>query len=294
MSEQLSPRFEPTDYALIDFGQGRKLESFGDFLLDRPSPPADSARRANPAAWSADRLEYQRVGSTAGDWKSRRQFPPMWGVRVGPIRLRIKPTQFGHVGFFPEHLRHWGWLQAIQQGSHRPLRILHLFAYTGATTLFLATTGAEVTHVDAARNVVNWARQNGSDSGLEKAAIRWINDDARKFVRRELKRGARYDGVILDPPNYGHGAQGQVWRIEKHLPPLLKGLRELVAGPQGFWLLTCHSPGFDATRLRHCLTHEAELSPEGELESGPMTLTTADGRALPSGYFARWTNLPLG
>ncbi|MEX1042742.1 MAG: class I SAM-dependent methyltransferase [Pirellulaceae bacterium] len=293
ISELKSPVSRPMEYALVDFGQGRKLERFGDFLLDRPSPPADFTPIGDPQAWEEHRVIYQRTDSTEGNWESPADLPPQWGIQVEGIHLRIKPTRFGHVGFFPEHLTHWPWLARLQQSVDRPLKVLHLFAYTGSTTLALARMGAEITHVDSAKNVVSWARQNATNSSLDQAPIRWLHEDARKFIRRELKREATYDGVILDPPTYGHGTKGEVWRIEKHLPRMLADLRKLVVPRNAFWLLTCHSPGFEAQKLRSCLTDDASLPRSGNLESGPMQLTTPAGRALPSGYFARWTDLPV-
>ena len=168
------------------------------------------------------------------------------------------------------------------------LKLLNLFAYTGGSTLAAAAAGAEVVHVDAAKNIVAWARRNAELSGLADAPIRWIAEDAMKFVKRELKRGNRYDAVILDPPSYGHGPRGEVWRLSKHLPRLLSLCAELTAGRLQFMLLTCHTPGYDAELLSEMLTEHFFASPVGWMRGKPLSIRAADGRELPSGVVVRW------
>jgi 23S rRNA (cytosine1962-C5)-methyltransferase len=214
------------------------------------------------------------------------------------------------VGLFPEQAENWDWIAeqvrtAREKGDSPhlceapfgpfrqmgtvpffPLRLLNLFAYTGASTLAAAAAGAEVTHVDAARNMVAWARRNAASSGLTGAPIRWLVEDAAKFVRRELRRGSRYDAVILDPPSYGHGPHGEVWRLSQHLARLLELCGRLTGPEPQFMLLTCHTPGFSASRLRE-LVVEA-LGQSGRIAAGPLVLRTADGRELPGGAMLRW------
>ena len=195
------------------------------------------------------------------------------------------------MGLFPEQAENWEWileqcrLSVSQRPAERP-KILNLFAYTGGSTLAAAAAGAEVVHVDAAKNVVAWARRNAELSGLADAPVRWIAEDAVKFVKRELRRGNRYDAVILDPPSYGHGPRGEVWRLAKHLPRLLSLCGELTAGRLQFMLLTCHTPGYDAAALREMLLEA--VGGEGTAAARQLTLRSAAGRELPSGVAVRW------
>jgi 23S rRNA (cytosine1962-C5)-methyltransferase len=205
--------------------------------------------------------------------------------------MELRLTPFGHVGVFPEQAENWDWIaRKVAEGGiaeGRPLKALNLFAYTGGATLAAAAAGAEVTHIDAARNTVAWARKNAELSRLAEAPIRWITEDARKFVARELRRGSAYDAVILDPPTYGHGAKGEAWKIDEHLPPLLAHCAQLTADRRIFFLLTSHSPGYGATELTQFLSQAGIATPD-QLEAFPLELTTNDGRTLPSGFAARW------
>ncbi|MEK6236360.1 MAG: class I SAM-dependent methyltransferase, partial [Planctomycetales bacterium] len=223
--------FPPDQYQLLDFGNGRKLERFGPLVLDRPAPSADGCSREAPSLWRSADLRYDRESGTQGRWSGRTELGDDWTIEHPPFALRLIPNEFGHVGVFPEQAENWDWIanRSRQAGSAdgSPLKILHLFAYTGAATLAAASSNAEVVHVDGARNVVAKARRNAELSGLSGASIRWITEDAGKFVARELKRGNRYDAVILDPPSYGRGPKGQEWKIGRDLPPLLDGIAEL-------------------------------------------------------------------
>ena len=216
-------------YELLDFGDGRRLERFGPLTLDRPCPAAETFARQCPAAWQAADARFERSDENEGQWTCRRELPPRWEIALGRLVLELKRTEFGHLGVFPEQVENWRWLaeqlaDCPNLGGEKPsrLRVLNLFAYTGGSTLAAAAAGAEVVHVDAARNIVAWARRNAELSGLANAPIHWIADDALKFVTRELRRGRRYDAVILDPPSYGHGPHGEVWRLAQHLPQLLE------------------------------------------------------------------------
>jgi 23S rRNA (cytosine1962-C5)-methyltransferase len=205
------------------------------------------------------------------------------------LQFELKRTEFGHVGMFPEQAENWRWIaeEIRNQQGHVP-RVLNLFAYTGGSTLAAARAGAEVVHVDAAKNVVGWARRNAELSGLADASIRWIAEDAVKFVERELKRGNRYDAVILDPPSYGHGPRGEVWRVSKDLARLLSLCRELTAGGGRFVLLTCHTPGYEAKSLHDMMEHVGFSGSAGEIEAKALSIRACDGRELPSGSVVRW------
>jgi len=278
-------------YSLLDFGSGRKLEQFGSVVLDRYSPSAEGFRATKPKLWSQAIAKYVRRNETQGDWLDADRLPQTWQVTAGPLKFRLKTTKFGHLGLFPEQFANWQWLTQTCQASPRPLKVLNLFAYTGGSSLACALGGAEVTHVDAAANVVKWARTNAELSGLSDAPIRWIAEDARKFVKREIKRGNTYDGVILDPPSYGHGSKGEVWRIDKHLPLLMGYLNELLAEDPKLVLLTCHSPGYEDDTLRRMLDEAFPAVTAKQIESGPLTIPDQNGRRLPSGYYASFANV---
>lgn len=279
-----------TCYELLDFGRGRKLERFGEILLDRPSPAAEQAVVQSPALWNAAHARFDRSRGT-GNWTQRRPLPAQWPIRVPvgsrSIQLQLKPTPFGHVGFFPEQTGNWAWLHENIAAPPSTVRVLNLFGYTGGATLTCAAAGAEVVHVDAAKNVVHWARHNAELSSLAQAPVRWIADDARRFVQRELRRGREYHGVILDPPTYGHGTQGESWKLERDLPPLLRDCLTLAAGARFFVLLTCHAPGFGPMRLRDLFTGCVNDRGAWKIELLDLQLATSDGRELQSGYGIR-------
>jgi 23S rRNA (cytosine1962-C5)-methyltransferase len=309
--------FETTQYQLLDFGAGRRLERFGEVLLDRPCPAAELLPQAAPELWAAADARFQRLEADEGQWTLQGNPPRNWTVayrmsRVPPpsgagsdhpasdglpasdlaagLTFALKRTDFGHVGLFPEQAENWEWIaDQVRRSSaaSNAWKILNLFAYTGGSTLAAAAAGARVTHVDAARNIIAWARQNAELSGLAAAPIRWICEDAVKFVEREVRRGNLYDAVILDPPSYGHGPHGEVWRMAEDLPRLLELCSALTPRPR-FVLLSCHTPGFTAERVRELLA--AAFGPlHGGCDAFPLTLTASTGKMLPSGVAGRWT-----
>ncbi len=282
--------FTTDQYELLDFGDGRRLERFGDVTLDRPCPAAEGIVRADLAAWPRADARFDRGDAQEGQWTCRRTLPQTWTIAHGPLVLELKRTAFGHLGVFPEQAANWQWI-AEQIGQSRPIRVLNLFAYTGGSTLAAAVAGAEVAHVDAARNIVAWARRNAAHSGLADAPVRWIAEDAVKFVKRELRRGNRYDAVILDPPSYGHGTHGEVWRLAGHLPRLLELCAQLTGPQRRFMLLTCHTPEFEPARLARLMTDALDSATEhggrDVIDTRPLTIRAATGRELPSGVAVR-------
>ena len=286
------------EYELLDFGDGRKLERFGSIVLDRPSPAAEGLRKSQRELWSTATALFE--GRTSeGVWipLSEKWMPGdriFEYDRVASFRLSLDALSSGQVGVFPEQRENWDWIAKQVRRSQPPaeaggsLRVLNLFAYTGASTLAAAAAGAEVVHVDAARSVVDRARQNAAISGLAERPIRWIVEDAMKFCRREVKRGNKYDAVILDPPTYGHGPKGEPWKIGEHLLPLLELCGELTSGNRAFVLVTCHSPGIGPAELSAYLSEGIFGHCGQPPKSGELFLETADGRRLPSGAFARW------
>ncbi len=286
--------FASHDYQLLDFGAGRRLEQFGPITLDRPCAAAEAFERADPDAWAHADARFDGRDEERGQWTCRRELPERWTIAFDALRFELKRTVFGHLGLFAEQAENWDWIARqcrlpASPGPGERTKILNLFAYTGGSTLAAAAAGAEVTHVDAARNIVAWARRNAELSGLADAPVRWITEDATRFVQRELKRGNRYDAVILDPPSFGHGPHGEVWQLSKHLPRLLAMCGELTAGRRGFLLLTCHTPGYGAEELSEMTKEHFLESPAGSMQGKPLSIRAADGRQLPSGVVVRWT-----
>lgn len=275
-------------YVLLDVGGGARLERFGPRVTDRPHPGALGPRR-EPEAWRAADLRFDRERGWTGDDAA---LAP-WSLDVDDLTLELKATDAGQVGLFPEHTAMLPWLRervVATVGGARDARtpsVLHLFAYTGLATLAVAAAGSNVTHVDASRPTVAWARRNAERSGLDDRPIRWIVDDAVGYAEREVRRGHRYAGIVLDPPSYGHGPGTRAWRLGEDLPGLLETADRLLE-QDGFLLLTAHTPGFDGDRLAMLVGRALGRSP-AQLDSGELELTTPDGRRLELGAFARST-----
>ena len=279
-------------YSLLDSGIGRKLERFGRYVLVRPCAQALWQPQLPPEAWLAadatfDREEGQR-------WLNRDHLPEQWIIEVEGVRFRLSGTDFGHLGIFPEQRDEWRWLRemlraaAAQRQGGPKLRVLNLFAYSGGATLAAGHEGAEVCHLDASAGMVQWARENATLNNLQAAPIRWIVDDAHKFLAREIKRGRRYDAIILDPPSFGRGAQGEVYKIERDLPHTLELCRTLLSDTPLLLMLSAHTPGITPTVLQHMLQDALGKLP-GRFHNGEMLLTGAeDVRPVPNGCYVRW------
>ncbi len=282
-------------YALLDFGDSRRLDRFGTVILDRPAPGAADVPVLDPSAWTT---AHARFGRAAGaddlaGWEPADALPSTWQVVVGGLRLELRPTPAGQVGLFPEHaeLAAWAAECADLAGARlgRPPEVLNLFAYTGLVTLALARAGARVVHVDASRPAVAWARRNATGAGLGDAPIRWIVEDARAFVAREGRRGRRYDGVVLDPPTYGHApGGGPAWRIETDLGDLLAGCAALTGPAPAFFLLTAHTTGLATGELRAAVHASYGATLERGAEAIALGSRRPDGRQLPAGIALRW------
>ena len=275
-------------HELIDAGGGRRLERFGELVLDRPAPMVEEAPR-DPAAWSSADLRFDRyVG-----WTSVADTEPQpWVVDDGDLRFELRPTDTGQVGLFPEQAPNRAWVRAAIAdavrigGADAPPAVLNLFAYTGAMSLAAAAAGATVAHVDGSRPAVAWARRNAELSGLADRPVRWIVDDAEAFVARELRRERRYDAVVLDPPSYGHGAGGRPWRLEERLGDLLGACAAAAGTDPAFAVLTAHTPGFGPDRLATELASAFRRRP-GDIEMGELGLQARSGARLRLGAFAR-------
>lgn len=280
--------FDHDQYSLLDFGAGRKLERWGPVVLDRPAPAATPPVRY-PARWTAATGRFERLPGAQGTWRSDGLLPASWQIRHASTVLELRPSRSGAVGIFPEQAPNWDWIAAQVQGANQPLQVLNLFAYTGGSTLAAAAAGAAVVHVDAARTAVDWARRNASLSRLAAAPIRWLVDDVRKFVARELRRGRSYHAVILDPPTYGHGPGAPAWEVQTHLPDLLAACGELTRRQRAFMLLTCHTPQLSASGLASLLADAACGGQMRHITTDQLLLRTEDGRVLPSGCAVFWS-----
>jgi 23S rRNA (cytosine1962-C5)-methyltransferase len=273
------------DYALVDSGHGRKLERFGTLLLDRPEEQAMWRPRLDRSEWEkADAVFTGDVDEEgAGRWKRRTGVPEAWTCKHGALRYECRFTSFRHVGAFPEQEAHFAFMRdRLKQAGGTP-SLLNLFGYTGLASLVAAETGAEVTHVDASKKAIAWARENQALSGMENRPIRWLLDDAPKFAAREVRRGRRYDGILLDPPKFGRGPKGEVWEIFESLPETLKLCREILM-PNGFVILTAYAIRASFLSL-HRVAEEA-LGPG--VESGELALVDEGGGLLATSLFARW------
>lgn len=277
------------DYELIDSGQGRKLERFGPVTLDRPETNALWSRRLPADRWrEADaRFEVGAEGG-AGEWHFKRPVPDRWEMRYQPLGLRFYTAcrPFRHTGVFPEQAAHWTWLVERLEAARARAKVLVLFGYTGLTTLALARGGAEVVHVDASRPAMAWARDNAAASNLADQPIRWLLDDAVAFVRRERRRGNHYDGIVMDPPAFGRGPKGEIWRFNSSLPLLLEACAEILDPDPVLVLVNAYAVPASATMLRNLV---ADLVPtRGTLTAGELALAGGQ-RTLATGIFARWS-----
>ncbi|MEW6428423.1 MAG: class I SAM-dependent methyltransferase [Thermodesulfobacteriota bacterium] len=273
------------DYQLLDSGNGRKLERFGPVVLARPAAQAVWPPQ-RPELWEEAAASFDREHGL--NWHGRERLPKEWVISVDGIRMQLSPTDFGHLGLFPETREMWCWLRSrLRRRDNAPApRFLNLFAYSGGATLAAALAGAECCHVDAARGMVDWARKNADLNGLGDAPIRWIVDDVNKFLKRESRRGAAYDGVLLDPPSFGRGSKGELYKIESHLIDTLENVRAVLARRPRFVALTSHTPGFTPVVLTNIL---ATIFGRGPVECGEMLLSgDGDTLPLPSGAWARW------
>lgn len=278
------------DYQLIDSGNGRKLEQFGDFVLNRPASQAIWKPRLNDQIWSDAHVIVDRDGKRT--LLQRSKIPDSWSTMIEGILFKLSVTDFGHIGVFPEQRSNWAKLQNIvkdrvKQGDVP--NVLNLFAYSGGSTLACAKAGAKVTHLDASKGMVSWARDNAELNDLQQAPIRWMVDDVIKFCERELRRGVRYDGIILDPPTYGRGKANEVFKIEEHLPYLLELCNQLLSDKPLFILLSCHTPGFTPIVLEHLLRQAISFN-SGTFQPSEMLLEGAsdDVLSLPNGTQCFW------
>ncbi len=276
-------------YRLLDSGGYQKLEVVGPYRFVRPCPQAIWSRRLPDSEWQRYDARYERFSGGQGKWHMlSAEVQSEWPVELGGIKLLAKPTDFGHLGFFVEHKDRWTTLQSMIATAGGPFNVLNLFGYTGAASIACLVSGAEVVHVDASKTSVSWGRENAHLNEASDKPVRWIVDDARKFVQREIRRGNRYKGIILDPPSYGRGAKGEVWKIEQDLLPLLENVVSLLSDDFSFLLLSSHSNGHTPQALANLFSEYSQCVVK---ESGEMLIPESGAvRAVPSGAYALVAN----
>ena len=276
------------DYELLDCGDGEKLERWGRQILVRPDPQAIWEAPRRSSAWQNPDARYLRSNTGGGHWE-RRKLPEQWTVQYGELTFNVKPMNFKHTGLFPEQAVNWDFVMEKIRRAGRPIQVLNLFAYTGGATVACAAAGASVCHVDAANGMVAWAKENARSSGLADAPIRWIVDDCAKFVEREIRRGRRYDAIIMDPPSYGRGPSGEVWKLEQNLYPFVKLCAGVLSDDPLFVILNSYTTGLAPSVLGYILNLLVSGTYGGHTECAELGLpVTETGMALPCGATGRW------
>lgn len=274
-----------TDYELIDSGNGQRLERFGKYRLVRPDPQIIWKPRLSDNEWKNVDAVYEKTAKSTGKWTIKTQVPDKWQITYKDIALYCKLSSFKHTGIFPEQSLQWDWM--TERISQQQCSVLNLFGYTGIASLVAAVAGAKVTHVDASFPTIGWARENQAVSKLNDKPIRWILDDALSFVRREIKRGNRYDGIIMDPPIYGHGPKGEVWDFNTSFPELMEACKAVLSEKPLFMIVNAYAISSSSLMLENVLK---DYLPNGTIESGELALQESNnGRLLSTGIFARWS-----
>jgi 23S rRNA (cytosine1962-C5)-methyltransferase len=277
------------DYEVIDCSEGEKLERWGNYLLVRPDPQVIWSTPKVEKGWKKMNGHYHRSVKGGGEWEFF-NLPEQWTISYKDLTFQLKPFSFKHTGLFPEQAANWDWFSEKIKQAGRPVKVLNLFAYTGGATLAAAKAGASVTHVDASRGMVGWAKENARSSNLESASIRWIVDDCVKFVEREIRRGNHYDAVIMDPPSYGRGPKGEIWKIEDAIHPLVQLCALLLSEKPLFFLINSYTTGLAPAVLTYMISIEVKQKHGGMVQSGEIGLpVTSTGLLLPCGASGRWS-----
>ena len=281
------------DYEVISTSGGEKLERWGDYILVRPDPQVIwNTPKYNPG-WKHFNGHYHRSSKGGGEWEFK-NLPEEWSIHYDELTFNLKPFAFKHTGLFPEQAVNWDWFSSIInkeiKEKNRPVKVLNLFAYTGGATLAAAAAGAQVTHVDASKGMVQWAKENAASSGLSDAPIRWLVDDCRKFVEREIRRGNKYDGIIMDPPSYGRGSKNEVWKIEDDIFPFIQLCEQILADDALFFLVNSYTTGLQPAVLNYMISTALLKNHPGEVTADEIGLpVTESGLVLPCGASGRWT-----
>jgi len=277
------------EYELIDMANGEKLERWGDILLIRPDPQIIWREKQCPDLWSKANARYQRSKTGGGAWEYKKRLPEAWQVHYKNLTFNIKPMGFKHTGLFPEQAVNWDWMLDKIQKEKREIKVLNLFAYTGGATVACLSAGASVCHVDSSKGMTAWAKENVQSSGLADKKVRYIVDDAFKFVNREIRRGNNYDAIIMDPPSYGRGANGEVWQFEENISEFVQLCMKVLSDDPLFFLINSYTTGISARVLENILNLNFNKKYKGNITSGEIGLPMKSSRLiLPCGIFGRW------
>lgn len=276
------------DYEVIDTSCGEKLERWGKYILLRPDPQVIWKTDKTVPEWNRLNGHYHRSSKGGGEWEFFK-LPEEWTISYKELNFRLKPFSFKHTGLFPEQAVNWDWFGERIRNASRPVKVLNLFAYTGGATLAAASAGASVTHVDASKGMVTWAKENAAASGLSDAPIRWLVDDCVKFVEREIRRGNKYDGIIMDPPSYGRGPKGEIWKIEESIYPFVELCAQLLSDDAIFFLINSYTTGLQPAVLSYMLNTVIQKKRGGQVLASEIGLpVSSNGLVLPCGASGRW------
>jgi 23S rRNA (cytosine1962-C5)-methyltransferase len=279
------------DYEVIDCSQGEKLERWGDYTLVRPDPQVIWNTPKTDRGWKKMNAHYHRSQKGGGEWEFF-DLPKQWTIDYKTLKFNLKPFSFKHTGLFPEQATNWDWFSEKIKAAKRPVKVLNLFAYTGGATLAAAAAGANVTHVDASKGMVAWAKENAKSSGLEESSIRWLVDDCVKFVEREIRRGNKYDGISMDPPSYGRGPKGEIWKIEDSIHSFVQLCTQILSDDAIFFLINSYTTGLAPSVLNYMISTEiVKKKWGGKVEAEEIGLPVKNsGLILPCGASGRWSS----
>jgi 23S rRNA (cytosine1962-C5)-methyltransferase len=279
------------DYEVLDTSDGEKLERWGKYQLVRPDPQVIWNTEKKLPGWRKPNGHYHRSNKGGGEWEFN-SLPEEWTINYNSLTFHLKPFSFKHTGLFPEQAANWDWFSKLIRESGRDIKVLNLFAYTGGATVSAAAAGASVTHVDASKGMVTWAKENAASSGLADASIRWLVDDCSKFVQREIRRGNKYDAIIMDPPSYGRGPKGEIWKIEESIYPFIELCSQVLSDNPLFFLINSYTTGLQPAVLSYMLHTILDPIHKGKIEADEVGLpVSSNGLVLPCGASGRWTAL---
>jgi 23S rRNA (cytosine1962-C5)-methyltransferase len=279
------------DYEVLDTSNGEKLERWGKYQLVRPDPQVIWNTDKKLPGWRKPNGHYHRSNKGGGEWEFH-SLPEEWTISYNSLTFHLKPFSFKHTGLFPEQAANWDWFSKLFRESGREIKVLNLFAYTGGATVSAACAGASVTHVDASKGMVTWAKENAVSSGLADASIRWLVDDCVKFVQREIRRGNKYDAIIMDPPSYGRGPKGEIWKIEESIYPFIELCSQILSDNPLFFLINSYTTGLQPAVLSYMLHTVLDPIHKGKIEADEVGLpVSSNGLVLPCGASGRWTAL---
>ena len=277
------------DYKILDMANGQKLEKWGDVILSRPDPQIVWKNKSFPQKWRKINATYHRSKTGGGAWEYNKKVPSKWQIKYKNLTFNIKPMGFKHTGLFPEQAVNWDWMIEKIQKEKREIKVLNLFAYTGGATVACLSAGASCCHVDSSKGMVSWAKENVISSGLEDRPVRYIVDDVQKFVKREIRRGNKYDAIIMDPPSYGRGANGEVWKFEDNIYDLVELCLDVLSDNPLFFLINSYTTGISSTVLKNILNITVAKKFDGKVTSGELGLPMEDSELiLPCGIYGRW------